>query len=46
MTAYLGMTGVSTRENVNNIKRPTFISHAAVFDEARGKSDNEIWVNV
>lgn len=44
---YVGHTGYSTKENVNNIK----ISHLhfglqLIFDESQKEGNNEIWVNV
>jgi len=44
---YVGRTGYSTKENVNNIQ----VSHLhfgleLVFDESQKESNNEIWVNV
>ena len=44
---YVGRTGYSTTENVNNIK----VSHLhfgleLVFDESQKESNNEIWVNL
>lgn len=44
---YVGHTGYSTEENVNNIQ----ISHLhlgleLIFDESQKESDNEIWVNL
>ncbi|XOQ44949.1 MAG: L-Ala--D-Glu endopeptidase [Clostridium sp.] len=44
---YVGRTGYSTKENVNNIK----ISHLhfglqLIFDESQKECDNEIWVDV
>lgn len=44
---YLGRTGYSIKENVNNIK----VSHLhfgmqLVFDESQKECDNEIWINV
>ncbi len=44
---YVGRTGYSTKENVNNIK----VSHLhfgleLVFDESQKESNNEIWVDV
>ena len=43
---YMGHTGYSARENVNNIK--TVHLHwgmELIFDEARKDSDNEIWID-
>lgn len=44
---YVGRTGYSTTENVNNIE----ISHLhlglqLIFDESQKESDNEIWINL
>lgn len=44
---YVGRTGYSTKENVNNIK----VSHLhfglqLIFDESQKECNNEIWVNV
>lgn len=44
---YVGHTGYSTKENVNNIE----VSHLhlglqLIFDESQKESDNEIWVNL
>ncbi len=44
---YLGRTGYSIKENVNNIK----VSHLhfgmqLIFDESQKECDNEIWINV
>ena len=44
---YMGHTGYSTKENVNNIE----VTHLhwgleLVFDEAQKESDNEIWIDV
>ena len=44
---YMGHTGYSTKENVNNIK----VTHLhwgleLIFDESQKESDHEIWVNV
>jgi len=44
---YLGMTGYSTKENVNNITNPHLhFGMQLIFDESQKESDNEIWVNV
>lgn len=44
---YVGHTGYSTKENVNNIK----VSHLhlgmeLIFDESQKESDNEIWIDL
>ena len=44
---YMGHTGYSTKENVNNIK----VTHLhwgmeLIFDESQKESDNEIWIDV
>ena len=44
---YMGHTGYSTRENVNNIE----VTHLhwgmqLIFDESQKESDNEIWIDV
>lgn len=44
---YLGRTGYSTTENVNNIETPHLhIGLELIFDESQFESDNEIWVDV
>ena len=44
---YLGMTGYSTKMNVNNIKTPHLhFGMQLIFDESQKESDNEIWVDV
>jgi len=44
---YLGMTGYSTRENVNNIRTPHLhFGMQLIFDESQKESVNEIWINV
>ncbi|MEE8706575.1 MAG: M23 family metallopeptidase [Oscillospiraceae bacterium] len=44
---YLGHTGYSTKENVNNITQPHLhFGLELVFDESQKESDNEIWVDV
>ena len=44
---YLGHTGYSTQENVNNIKEPHLhFGMQLIFDESQKESDNEIWIDV
>jgi len=44
---YLGMTGYSTKMNVNNIRTPHLhFGMELIFDESQRESDNEIWINV
>lgn len=44
---YLGMTGYSLKENVNNINVPHLhFGMELVFDESQFDSPNEIWINV
>lgn len=44
---YLGMTGYSTRENVNNINIPHLhFGIQIIFDEAQKEGNNEIWIDV
>lgn len=44
---YLGMTGYSTRENVNNMTKPHLhFGLELVFDETQKESNNEIWIDV
>lgn len=44
---YLGMTGYSTKMNVNNIKTPHLhFGMQLIFDESQKESDNEIWIDV
>lgn len=44
---YLGMTGYSTTENVNNIQTPHLhFGMQLIFDESQKECDNEIWINV
>ena len=44
---YLGMTGYSTKENVNNMTKPHLhFGMELVFNEAQKESNNEIWINV
>ncbi|MDR1939412.1 MAG: M23 family metallopeptidase [Clostridiales bacterium] len=44
---YLGMTGYSSKENVNNIKPPHLhFGLQLIFDESQVKGPSEIWVDV
>ena len=44
---YLGMTGYSTKENVNNINIPHLhFGIQLIFDESQFDSSHEIWINV
>ena len=44
---YLGMTGYSEKEDVNNIGTPHLhFGLQLIFDESQKESDNEIWVDV
>lgn len=44
---YLGMTGYSTKENVNNINVPHLhFGMQLIFDESQVDSPNEIWIDV
>ncbi len=44
---YLGMTGYSTRENVNNIKTPHLhFGMQIIFDESQKEGVNELWIDV
>lgn len=44
---YLGMTGYSTKENVNNIKIPHLhFGMQLIFDESQKDGNNEIWIDV
>lgn len=44
---YLGMTGYSTRENVNNIKKPHLhFGMQLIFDESQKEGVNQIWIDV
>lgn len=44
---YLGMTGYSTKENVNNINIPHLhFGMQLIFDESQVDGNNEIWINV
>ena len=43
---YMGHTGYSKKENVNNIEVvPLHFGMELVFDESQKESDNEIWIN-
>lgn len=43
---YLGHTGYSTTENVNNIQTPHLhVGIELIFDESQKDSNNEIWIN-
>ena len=44
---YLGMTGYSVEENVNNINIPHLhFGMQLIFDESQIDSPNEIWIDV
>ena len=44
---YLGMTGYSLKENVNNINVPHLhFGLQLIFDESQIDSPNEIWIDV
>ncbi len=44
---YLGMTGYSTKPNVNNIKTPHLhFGMQLIFDESQKECNNEIWIDV
>lgn len=44
---YLGRTGYSRTENVNNINTPHLhFGMQLIFDESQKESNNEIWINV
>ncbi len=44
---YLGMTGYSTRENVNNITTPHLhFGMQIIFDESQKECVNELWINI
>lgn len=44
---YLGMTGYSTTENVNNINIPHLhFGMQIIFDESQKEGNNEIWIDV
>lgn len=43
---YLGHTGYSTKENVNNISTPHLhFGIQIIFDESQKEGENEIWIN-
>ena len=43
---YLGMTGYSAKENVNNINVPHLhLGIQLIFDESQKESNNEIWID-
>ena len=47
LSGYLGMTGYSTKENVNNINVPHLhFGMKLIFDESQVDSPNEIWIDV
>ena len=44
---YVGRTGYSDKENVNNIKRSHLhVGLQLIFDESQKDSPNEIWINL
>ena len=44
---YLGMTGYSTKENVNNINVPHLhFGIQLIFDESQKDGTNQIWIDV
>lgn len=44
---YLGMTGYSTKENINNINVPHLhFGMQLIFDESQVKGNKEIWIDV
>src|SRR5699024_2001636 len=44
---YLGMTGYSIKENVNNITKPHLhFGIQLIFDESKKDSPNQIWIDV
>lgn len=44
---YLGMTGYSTKENVNNINVPHLhFGMQLIFDESQKEGVNQIWIDV
>lgn len=44
---YLGMTGYSRNENVNNIKTPHLhVGMQLIFDESQKECNNEIWIDI
>ena len=47
MIGYLGMTGYSTKENVNNINIPHLhFGMQLIFDEVQKEGTNQIWIDV
>ena len=47
LIGYLGMTGYSSKENVNNINTPHLhFGIQLIFDESQKECDNEIWINL
>jgi peptidoglycan LD-endopeptidase LytH len=47
VVGYLGMTGYSTRENVNNITTPHLhFGMQIIFDESQKEGINELWIDV
>ena len=44
---YLGMTGYSKRENVNNINTPHLhLGIQIIFDETQKEGSNQIWIDI
>ncbi|HEX3026859.1 MAG TPA: M23 family metallopeptidase [Clostridia bacterium] len=44
---YLGMTGYSDKENINNMKKPHLhFGMQLIFDESQKDGNNEIWIDV
>lgn len=44
---YLGMTGYSSKENVNNINTPHLhFGMQLIFDESQKEGTNQIWIDV
>lgn len=44
---YLGMTGYSTKENTNNIKKPHLhVGMELIFDESQKECVSEIWIDM
>ena len=44
---YLGMTGYSSKENVNNINVPHLhFGLQLIFDEVQKEGTNQIWIDV
>ena len=47
MIGYLGRTGYSAAENVNNIEQPHLhFGLQLIFDESQKEGNNEIWIDV